>query len=89
MTTDPNPQSLLTLEGFERSSLNPVHDQEDEQNRQQAILVGRFYRQLLENGLPESVAEDIVKTRFYAMMTDDLDKECLVEFDMSDFEEDD
>lgn len=77
----------LTIDDFSPFSLNPTHDQEDESNRQKAILIARFHDSLVLQGLPKTIIDDLVRMRFETMLMEM--GEFVTELDFSDFSDDD
>jgi len=53
--------------------LSPLHDQADEENRQQALLLSRFNGFLEAGGLPADVVKDVVRMKYGSMIEDDFD----------------
>lgn len=67
----------------DEDGLQGVYEQQIINNRNVAMLTGRFYQDLLQNGLPEFVAAHLA-VRQYEMMSEDEDMEWAAMFDEDD-----
>lgn len=52
---------------FESPGLAGIHDQQDEFNRQQAILIARFYDHLAAQDVPDELIFSLVEMKFTKM----------------------
>ncbi len=85
-TTETWSTTNLTIDDFSPLALNPTHDQEDENNRQKAILISRFYAALKGGDMPDVIVDDLVRMQFQMMLME-MD-EPLTELDFSGFSDD-
>jgi hypothetical protein len=68
LTTESDQAQILEL--FQPRGLAGIHDQQDEANHQQAILIARFYDYLTVQGMPDDLIFDLVSTKFQKMQFD-------------------